>query len=77
MHISYHQKKPVKNKHKRFHYYKKDGKWKPKRKFETYQAAKDYLKAKHKLEEYEIYCCPYCVKFHIGHLGENHKKESE
>jgi rubrerythrin len=77
MQISYHQKKPVKNKHKRFHYYKKDGKWKPKIKFETHQEAEKYLKAKHILEEYNIYRCPYCGKFHIGHLYKKTKKESE
>ncbi len=73
---NYHQKVPVKNKHKRCHYYKKDGKWKPKIKFETYQEAEAYLKEKNKLEEYNIYCCPICGKYHIGHLDENQKKEN-
>lgn len=81
MQISYknnfYQKKPVKNKHKRYHYYKKDGKWKPKLKFETYQEAETYLKKNKILNEYNIYCCPYCKKFHIGHYSENHKGEDE
>lgn len=68
MQISYRQKKPVKNKHKRYHYYKKDGKWKPKLKFESIQDAEDYLKAINKLGELNIYRCPYCKKFHIGHV---------
>lgn len=71
------KKKPVKNKHKRYHYYKKDGKWKPKLKFDTYRAAENYLNTRNKLEEYNIYRCPYCGKFHIGHLGKKPKKESE
>ena len=68
---NYHKKIPVKNKHKRYHYYKKDGKWKPKINFDTYQSAEEYLKANNKLDEYNIYCCPYCKKFHIGHNDEN------
>ena len=68
MQIYYHQKKPVKNKHKRYHYYKKDGKWKPKLKFESIQDAEDYLTAINKLGELNIYRCPYCKKFHIGHI---------
>ena len=76
MQITYHLKKPVKNKHKRYHYYKKDGKWKPKLKFETYQEAETYLK-KNKLKDYNIYQCPYCKKFHIGHMSENHREENE
>lgn len=74
---NFYQKRPVKNKHKRFHYYKKDGKWKPKLKFDTYRAAENYLTTRNKLEEYNIYRCPYCGKFHIGHLGKKPKKESE
>jgi hypothetical protein len=81
MQISYknnfYQKKPVKNKHKRYHYYKKDGKWKPKLKFETYIAAEDYLKKNKIADEYNIYQCPYCKKFHIGHYSENYKGEDE
>ena len=81
MQISYknnfYQKKPVKNKHKRYHYYKKDGKWKPKLKFETYISAEDYLKKNKIADEYNIYQCPYCKKFHIGHYSENHKGEDE
>ncbi len=68
MQISYHQKKPVKNKHKRYHYYKKDGRWKPKLKFETIKDAENYLTAINKLGELKIYRCPYCKKFHIGHV---------
>ena len=32
---------------------------------------------RNKLDEYNIYRCPYCGKFHIGHLGKKPKKESE
>ena len=71
------KKKPIKNKHKRYHYYKKDGKWKPKLKFETYQEAETYLKKNKILNEYNIYCCPYCKKFHIGHISESHKEEND
>lgn len=73
MQISYLQKKPVKNKHKRYHYYKKDGRWKPKLKFETIKDAENYLSEINKLGEYNIYKCPYCKKFHIGH---NRKREN-
>ena len=74
---NFYQKKPIKNKHKRYHYYKKDGKWKAKMKFNTYLDAENYLKTINKLEEYNIYRCPYCGKYHIGHLVNNPKKESE
>lgn len=74
---NFYQKKPIKNKHKRYHYYKKDGKWKAKMKFNTYLDAENYLKTINKLEEYNIYRCPYCGKYHIGHLDNNTKKESE
>lgn len=74
---NFYQKKPIKNKHKRYHYYKKDGKWKAKMKFNTYLDAENYLKTINKLEEYNIYRCPYCGKYHIGHLDNNPKKESD
>ena len=74
---NFYQKKPIKNKHKRYHYYKKDGKWKAKMKFNTYLDAENYLKTINKFEEYNIYRCPYCGKYHIGHLVNNPKKESE
>ena len=73
----FYQKRPVKNKHKRYHYYKKEGKWKPKMKFDTYKDAIIYLKSINKFDEYDIYRCPYCGKYHIGHLGKKPKKESE
>ena len=73
--INDHKKVPIKNKHKRYHYYKKDGKWKPKKKFETYIAAEKYIKSTNKTNEYTIYLCQYCGHYHIGHkndiLGEN------
>ena len=72
---NYHQKIPVKNKHKRCHYYKKDNKWKPKIKFNTYQEAEEYLKSSNKLDEYNIYICPICGKYHIGHKNEETKGE--
>ena len=65
------QEQLLSNKHKRYHYYKKDGKWKPKLKFDTYRAAENYLKERNKLEEYLVYKCPYCGKFHIGHIIKN------
>ncbi len=71
------QKRPVKNKHKRYHYYKKEGKWKPKLKFDTYKDAIIYLKSINKFDEYDIYRCPYCGKYHIGHLGKKPKREDE
>jgi hypothetical protein len=74
---NFYQKKPIKNKHKRYHYYKKGGKWKPKLKFETYQEAETYLKKNKILNEYNIYCCPYCKKFHIGHISETHREEND
>lgn len=74
MNFSYHQKKPIKNKHKRQHYYKKDGKWKPKMKFETQQDAEKYLKARKKLGEYNIYRCQYCGKYHVGHNNDNKRE---
>ena len=74
---NFYHKKPIKNKHKRYHYYKKDGKWKAKMKFNTYLDAENYLKTINKLEEYNIYRCPYCGKYHIGHLDNNPKKESD
>lgn len=77
MQITYHLKKPIKNKHKRYHYYKKDGKWKPKIKFDSQESAEKYLKQRHKTEEYNIYVCPYCGKYHIGHLDEKYNKEND
>ena len=66
---NYYQKIPIKNKHKRYHYYKKEGKWKPKLKFETYKMAEKYLSKKDNSDEYNIYICPYCGKYHIGHYN--------
>jgi heme/copper-type cytochrome/quinol oxidase subunit 2 len=42
-------------------------------KFETYQAAEKYIKKRTQLGEYNIYCCPYCGKYHIGH--QDNKRE--
>ena len=46
-------------------------------KINTYLDAENYLKTINKLEEYNIYRGPYCGKYHIGHLDNNTKKESE
>jgi DNA integrity scanning protein DisA with diadenylate cyclase activity len=37
----------------------------------------EYLKKNKIADEYNIYQCPYCKKFHIGHYSENHKGEDE
>ena len=74
---NFYQKRPIKNKHKRYHYYKKEGKWKPKLKFDTYKDAIIYLKSINRFDEYDIYRCPYCGKYHIGHMGKKTKKEDE
>lgn len=62
------RKVPNKNRHRRYHYVRKNGKWKPKLKFETRQAAEGFI-AERRLEGYAAYVCPYCHKYHIGHSG--------
>jgi hypothetical protein len=50
---------------KREHYAKKDGEWKPKKKFETEKEALAFIK-KHKMYKYIPYVCKVCGKWHIG-----------
>lgn len=55
------------NKHsiKREHYVKKDGEWKPKKKFETDKEANEWIK-KYKMYKYTSYICKVCGKYHVG-----------
>lgn len=55
------------NKHiiKREHYARKNGEWKPKKKFETEEDAVSYIK-KYKMYKYVPYICKVCSKWHIG-----------
>lgn len=55
------------NKHiiKREHYTKKDGDWKPKKKFDNVSDADDWIK-KYKMYGYNSYRCKVCGKYHIG-----------
>ena len=70
------RKIPVKNKHKRYHYVKKDGAWKPKRKFNTEAEAKAFLR---NLEDKDLvaYKCPYCHKFHLGHKFDKEREDDK
>ena len=55
------------NKHiiKREHYTKKDGDWKPKKKFDTEESAQEWIK-QYKMYRYSPYICKVCGKWHIG-----------
>ena len=55
------------NKHiiKREHYTRKDGNWKPKKQFDSDEAANKWIK-KYKLYGYSSYICKVCGKWHIG-----------
>jgi len=55
------------NKHiiKREHYSRKNGSWKPKKKFETKEEADLWIK-KYKMYKYSSYLCKVCKKWHIG-----------
>ena len=55
------------NKHiiKREHYTRKNGLWKPKKKFDTSEDAEAWIK-KYKLYGYSSYLCKVCNKWHIG-----------
>ena len=55
------------NKHiiKREHYFKKNGDWKPKKKFENNEEALLWIK-KHKMYKYVPYVCKVCGKIHVG-----------
>ena len=62
-----HRKVPNKNKHssKRFHYCRKNGKWKPKKGFCSQEDADSFIE-KHKMTDYISYLCPHCNMWHIG-----------
>ena len=55
------------NKHiiKREHYTRKNGLWKPKKKFETKEDADSWIK-KYKMYKYSSYLCEVCGHWHIG-----------
>ena len=64
------QKKTIRsdcNKHtiKREHYSRKNGEWKPKKKFENQEEAEQYI-IQYKMFGYSSYICKVCGKFHIG-----------
>lgn len=56
-------------KYPRCHYTKKRGKIKPKKPYDSLQAAEEFIK-KHHLVNYKAYLCPYCNKWHIGFVKE-------
>ena len=55
------------NKHiiKREHYTRKNGLWKPKKKFNSEEDAQDWIK-KYKMYGYSAYLCKVCKKWHVG-----------
>ena len=55
------------NKHtiRREHYTRKNGLWKPKKKFESQEDAENWIK-KYKMIGYSAYTCPVCGTWHIG-----------
>jgi len=55
------------NKHiiKREHYARKNGEWKPKKKFNTKEEALEYIKINN-IKKYTVYMCNVCGKWHIG-----------
>ena len=55
------------NKHviKREHYARKNGEWKPKKKFQTKEEADFWIKT-YKLYKYTSYVCKVCGAWHIG-----------
>ena len=55
------------NKHiiKREHYFRKNGVWKPKKKFESDEEASAWIK-KHKMYGYTPYICKVCGAWHVG-----------
>ena len=50
---------------KREHYARKNGKWKPKKKFLSEDDAHSWIK-KYKMYKYIPYVCKQCGKWHIG-----------
>lgn len=55
------------NKHiiKREHYTRKNGSWKPKKKFESEEDANAWIK-KYRMYRYSSYICKQCECWHIG-----------
>lgn len=53
------------NSYPRCHFTKKKGKWKPKVSYNSKQTALLFIEER-KLENYEVYKCPVCCKWHIG-----------
>ena len=55
------------NKHtiKREHYTRKNGEWKPKKKFNTHEEADNWIKT-YKMYKYTSYVCKVCGSWHIG-----------
>jgi len=64
------------NKHviKREHYTRKNGTWKPKKKFETKEDADTWIK-KYKMYGYSSYQCKVCKKWHIGMKNKSKKED--
>ena len=62
------------NKHiiKREHYTRKNGSWKPKKKFESEEDANNWIK-KYKMYKYTSYICKECGYWHIGMKTKNNK----
>lgn len=58
---------------KREHYARKDGEWKPKKKFESEEEANNWIK-KYKMKKYSAYICKVCGHWHIG--MKNNKREA-
>lgn len=54
----------------REHYVKKDGEWKPKKKFETEDESLCWIR-KYKMYKYTPYICEVCGKWHIGIKKQN------
>ena len=55
------------NKHiiRRWHYTRKNGSWKPKKKFDDDLSANEWI-SKYKMRGYVSYRCPECGGWHIG-----------
>jgi hypothetical protein len=55
------------NKHivRREHYTRKNGNWKPKKKFESKEDAENWIK-QYKMSGYSAYICKVCGAWHIG-----------
>lgn len=55
------------NKHiiKREHYTRKNGEWKPKKKFDSQDEADNWI-TEHKMYKYTSYMCQVCGKWHVG-----------